>query len=155
MVPSDYSIGDLARHTGIKVATIRYYETVGLMPPPPRTEGNQRRYGKGALDRLNFIAHARAFGFSMEAVRHLLTIAAHPEQPCEDIDALVAERLVEVEMKISGLTRLRDELSDLLHTHDGGVVRECRIIEALSDHSACPPGHKHHGLTAELATVGK
>lgn len=155
MTPSDYSIGDLARRTGIKVATIRYYESVGLMPQPPRSEGNQRRYGRAALDRLNFIAHARSFGFSMEAVRNLLAIAAHPEQPCEDIDALVAERLAEVEMRISGLTRLRDELSDLLCTHEGGVVRECRIIEALSEHSACPPGHKHDVLAAELATVGK
>ncbi|RDE09974.1 MerR family transcriptional regulator [Pelagibacterium lacus] len=138
-----FSIGDLARRTGIKVPTIRYYESIGLMPEPDRTAGNQRRYGRDALDTLNFIAHARAFGFPMKSVHHLLDIAAHPERPCEDIDALVAERLIEVEMRISGLTRLRDELSGLLAGHEHGTVGECRIIEAFSDHSLCAPGHKH------------
>ena len=55
-------IGGLSRMTGVKVPTIRYYESVGLMPEPPRTEGNRRLYGPRAVDRLRFIRHARAWG---------------------------------------------------------------------------------------------
>ena len=53
----DYSIGELASETGVKVPTIRYYEGIGLLAAPPRTEGNQRRYDATALERLRFIAH--------------------------------------------------------------------------------------------------
>ena len=65
----DYSIGELASETGVKVPTIRYYEGIGLIDAPPRTEGNQRRYDRSALDRLKFIAHARSMGFPMDSLR--------------------------------------------------------------------------------------
>ena len=58
-------IGRAAEQTGVKVPTIRYYESIGLIPAPPRSEGNQRRYDRTARDRLRFIAHARAMGFPM------------------------------------------------------------------------------------------
>lgn len=51
----DLSIGELAERTGVKVPTIRYYEQIGLLRPPPRTEGKQRRYGEDATARLTFI----------------------------------------------------------------------------------------------------
>ncbi|MGN6100052.1 MAG: MerR family transcriptional regulator, partial [Devosia sp.] len=63
----DYAIGELSALSGVKVPTIRYYEEIGILPPPPRTDGNQRRYGEAALDRLRFIAHARSMGFPMES----------------------------------------------------------------------------------------
>ena len=62
--PSLYAIGALAKLSGTPVATIRYYEQSGLMPEPPRTSGRQRRYGPSHLERLQFIRHARALGFS-------------------------------------------------------------------------------------------
>src|SRR3954447_18184242 len=68
------SIGELGQRTGVKVPTIRYYEQIGLLPPPPRTEGQQRRYSEGAAARLNFIRHARDLGFEVEAIRELLAI---------------------------------------------------------------------------------
>ena len=67
-----HTIGTLARRTGTKVQTIRYYEQIGLMPEPGRTEGGQRRYGDAELDRLAFIRHARELGFPLEDVRALL-----------------------------------------------------------------------------------
>mgnify|MGYP002621776545 CR=1 FL=1 len=63
------AIGDLARRTGTKVQTIRYYEDIGLLAKPARTEGGQRRYDAAALDRLAFIRHARELGFGLDAVR--------------------------------------------------------------------------------------
>ena len=66
------TIGTLAKRTGTKVQTIRYYETIGLMPEPERTEGGQRRYSQAGLDRLAFVRHGRQLGFSLEAIRDLL-----------------------------------------------------------------------------------
>ena len=85
----DYAIGELARLSGVKIPTIRYYEGIGLLPAPPRTDGNQRRYDEGALDRLRFIAHAREMGFPMDSVKAMLRLSRHPDEPCEDLDALV------------------------------------------------------------------
>jgi len=137
----DYSIGELASETGVKVPTIRYYEGIGLLAAPPRTEGNQRRYDATALERLRFIAHARAMGFPMEELRVLLRIAGHRDAPCEDIDALVRGRLTEVEDRIRRLTALRTELTGMLQSHQHGTVADCRVVEVLSDHDHC--GHEH------------
>jgi len=137
----DYAIGELSALTGVKVPTIRYYEEIGLLAAPPRTEGNQRRYGEPALERLRFIAHARAMGFPMDSLKSMLRIAGHPEDPCDDIDRLVRERLVEVDERIARLTNLRAELTSMLESHAHGKVAECRVMEVLSDHDNC--AHEH------------
>ncbi len=137
----DYSIGELASETGVKVPTIRYYEGIGLLPVPARTEGNQRRYDGAALERLRFIAHARAMGFPMEELRAMLRIAGHRDAPCDDIDALVRARLDVVEERIARLTALRGELKGMLASHHHGTVADCRVVEVLSDHDHC--GHEH------------
>ncbi|HVX82342.1 MAG TPA: helix-turn-helix domain-containing protein [Devosiaceae bacterium] len=129
----DYAIGELSALSGVKVPTIRYYEEIGILPPPPRTDGNQRRYGEAALDRLRFIAHARSMGFPMESIRSMLRLARHPDEPCEDLDAIVADRLMEVEERISRLNGLRAELIGMLESHQHGRVADCRIVEVLSD----------------------
>ena len=76
---ADISIGELARRSGVKVATIRYYEQAGLAPVPVRTDGRQRRYGPAAVGRLNFIRNARELGFEVSAVRELLALSEQPQ----------------------------------------------------------------------------
>ncbi len=137
----DLAIGELSAETGVKVPTIRYYESVGLLDAPPRTEGNQRRYGRPALDRLRFIAHARSMGFPMDSLKAMLRLARHKEAPCADLDELARARLAEVDERIEKLTRLRGELSAMLDNHCHGTVADCRIIEVLSDHDECT--HEH------------
>jgi DNA-binding transcriptional MerR regulator len=137
----DYSIGELSTETGVKIPTIRYYEGIGLIDAPPRTEGNQRRYGPSALERLKFIAHARAMGFPMDSLKAMLRIAGHRDAPCADLDELVRDRLVEVDERIARLTALRGELSSMLASHHHGTVGECRIVEVLSDHECCSTEH--------------
>ena len=75
---ADISIGELARRSGVKVPTIRYYEQARLLPIPGRTEGHQRRYGRAAVGRLNFIRRARELGFEVSAVRELLALSEQP-----------------------------------------------------------------------------
>ena len=76
------TIGSLGKKTGTKVQTIRYYEQIGLMPEPGRTEGGQRRYTDAELDRLSFIHHGRQMGFPLNAIRELLELSDHPRQTC-------------------------------------------------------------------------
>lgn len=137
----DYSIGELAAETGVKVPTIRYYETIGLIEAPGRTQGNQRRYGRPELERLRFVAHARAMGFPMASLRAMLRLSRHAEAPCADVDALVRDRLAEVDERIARLTRLRGELSGMLENCRHGTVADCRIVEVLSDHEECATEH--------------
>ncbi|HEX4299041.1 MAG TPA: helix-turn-helix domain-containing protein [Devosia sp.] len=138
---ADYSIGELSAETGVKIPTIRYYEGVGLIDPPPRSAGNQRRYGEAARERLRFIAHARSMGFPMGSLRAMLRIAGHRDAPCADLDALVRGRLAEVDERIARLTALRAELSSMLADSRHGTVGECRVVEVLSDHAECTHPH--------------
>ncbi len=138
---TDYSIGDLSAHSGVKVPTIRYYEQIGLIDAPARTEGNQRRYGGAELDRLRFIAHARDMGFPMESLKSMLSLASRRDAPCARVDALVEQHLAEVDERIEQLTRLRGELAGMLTSNHHGTVAECRVVEVLSDHEHCSCEH--------------
>jgi len=137
----EFSIGELAAASGVKVPTIRYYEQIGLLDPPSRTQGNQRRYGLAARERLQFIAHARAMGFPMPSLKAMLRISRHREAPCADIDELVQGRLQEVDERIDRLTRLRKELASMLESCRHGTVADCRVVEVLSDHDECATDH--------------
>ena len=129
----DFAIGDVSRRTGIKVPTIRYYENVGLLEPPLRTEGKQRRYGPADIARLNFIRHSRALGFEINDIREMLSLSAQPEQPCDEIDSIARRHLSEVDRRISQLSALRGELQRMIEDCGRGKVCECRIIETLSE----------------------
>ena len=136
------SIGELSRRTAVKVPTIRYYEQVGLMPAPPRTEGQQRRYGQPEVSRLNFIRHARELGFEVEAIRELLAMSGNPDQSCAEADAIARRHLAEVERRIAQLTALRTELQRMVTECSHGRVGECRVIQVLGDHGEC--AHERH-----------
>lgn len=140
------SIGDAARRSGVKVPTIRYYEAVGLLPAPPRTEGNRRSFNPEDVRRLGFIRHARDLGFGLDAIRTLLALQAQPNQPCADADALARARLADVEGMIRRLTALKGELMAMIDSCDHRRVADCRVIEVLGDHSQCV--HTDHQETA-------
>ncbi|HDZ74530.1 MAG TPA: MerR family transcriptional regulator [Aurantimonas coralicida] len=139
------TIGTLARQTGTKVQTIRYYEQIGLMPEPGRTQGGQRRYGQDELDRLAFIRHARQLGFPLDAIRELLELADNPQQSCTDADSIAQRQLKQVEQRILRLQALKKELKRMIAECSGGSVAECRVLEVLRDHSECLTAHNEIG----------
>ena len=145
------TIGTLARRTGTKVQTIRYYEQIGLMPEPGRSEGGQRRYAEGDLDRLAFIRHSRQLGFPLEAIRELLDLSEHPARPCAEADAIAARQLKAVERKIARLQALQSELSRMVAECHGGAASRCRVLEVLKDHSECLTDHDQAEGVAERA----
>jgi DNA-binding transcriptional MerR regulator len=142
IMPAHLTIGRVAEAAGCKVQTIRYYEQIGLLPRPPRSEGNQRLYDQAVIDRLTFIRHARELGFPLGAIRDLLSLVDHPDQSCEAADAIARTQLREVEQRIERLQALKLELHRMIDQCAGGRIADCRVIEALSDHALCRPG-KH------------
>ncbi|WP_341987453.1 helix-turn-helix domain-containing protein [Azorhizobium sp. AG788] len=134
------SISRAAKASGVKSPTIRFYEQIGLLPPPPRTQGNQRAYSDGDVRRLAFIRHARELGFEIDAIRALLVLQDQPEQSCQAADEIARARLGDVERKIASLTALRKELERMVAGCAHGKVAECRVIEILADHGEC----RHH-----------
>lgn len=135
----EYSIGQLSAGSNVKVPTIRYYEQIGLLPEPARTNGNQRRYKQHHQQRLAFIRHSRELGFSLEAIRELLEMSDHPDQCCETVDAIARRGLDEVKNRIRRLNALKRELSRMIEGCAGGQVSDCKIIETLANasHEKC------------------
>ena len=130
---TSFAIGELARESGAKVVTIRYYESIGLMPVPARTTGNYRRYGRNARERLGFIRRCRDLGFTLDQVRDLLQLSSDKLMPCAHVKRIATEHRKAVAEKLADLKRLDQEL-ERLSTSCGGkcVIAECQIIEALS-----------------------
>lgn len=136
-------IGQLSKATGTHIETIRYYERIGLMPPPARTPSGYRSYADPHRDRLRFIRHSRDLGFTIEEIRSLLDLSDHPDRDCSDADRIASLHLEQVEQKINQLENLREELSRIVGRCRGGMAGDCRVIEALADHSYCE--HPHDG----------
>lgn len=139
----NFAIGELSVRTGVKIPTIRYYEQIGLVAAPPRSEGGQRRYGETEVERLNFIRHARELGFEVEDIRELLAMNEQPQASCHQADSIAKAHLIEVDRRIASLQALRGELSRMIEECGHGRVCDCRIIEALADHSLCRTEHRH------------
>lgn len=125
---SGFTIGELARRSGVHLETIRYYHRVGLLPVPPRGEAGPRRYGKEALERLVLIRRARKLTFSIAEIGRL--VAVHERRSgCAEAKAVTAARLAEVEREVSSMQGVCRELSEL--------VQRCDAIPA-ADGDPCP-----------------
>jgi len=143
------SIGELAAKTGTTVEAIRYYEKIGLLPPPARTAGNQRAYSRGLVDRLGYIRHSRELGFSLDSIRTLLSLVDRQPTWCDEVDAIAREHLVAIQSRIVRLRALEKEFKSMIASHQHGRITECRVIEVLADytHSQClTPDHGGTGI---------
>ena len=137
-----YSIGALSRQTGVKVPTIRYYEQTGLLSPPERTEGNQRRYTEKEAERLGFIKHARDLGFSIEAISSLIELQGHPDRSCAEATDIALAQLADVKSKIKRLKALERELTRISKSCAGDTVSgDCHVLASLADHKRCETEH--------------
>jgi len=136
------SIGDLAKRAQVKIPTIRYYESIGLIAPAERTEGNQRRYSIEGLERLSFIRHARELGFSIESISSLIILQEHPDRSCYEATKIAEVQLDKVQQKIKKLRLLEQELSRISTGCRGeGVSENCYVLSSLADHKLCDQEH--------------
>ena len=123
--------GVIAARTGVNIETVRYYERIGLLPPPPRSEGGHRIYDEDMLRRLNFIRRSRELGFTLNEVRGLLLLVDGGDYTCGEVESLTTEHLGEVRRKLADLKRLERVLREMVAGCQGGEVPECPVIEAL------------------------
>ncbi len=136
------TIGKLGARAGVKVPTIRYYEQIGLLAQAERSSGNQRLYSHKAMERLAFIRHSRDLGFTLEAIRDLLSLSDNPDQSCAAADAIARAQLAEVESRLARLRVLKAELERMVAQCAGGRIADCRVIEVLGDHALCRSDHR-------------
>ncbi|XOV84807.1 MAG: helix-turn-helix domain-containing protein [bacterium] len=137
-----FTIGEISKKVGVKVPTIRYYEKMGLLAAPSRSEGNQRRYSQTELERLGFIKHARDLGFSLQDIASLLELSSsNAHDNCSAIDALASGHLAQVRNRMSLLAELEKELMRIVSGCQSGTVDTCYVIESLAHHELCLGSH--------------
>lgn len=128
---SRIAIGRLSKDTGTNVETIRYYERIGLLPPPARSAGGYRLYRPDHLKRLNFVRRARVLGFSIDEIRTLLRLADERRRPCAEVRVVAEAHLTDVRAKIADLRRMERVLKTTVAGCAQGGRRDCPVIEAL------------------------
>ncbi len=128
-------IGELAKRTGVDAQTIRYYERIGLLPEPERTESRYRVYGDGDEARLRFVKNGRELGMTLAEVREVLTLRERAECPCGYVAETLAGHVRDIRRRIAELARFEREIEGLLgRTREQPVAESgepgyCRIIE--------------------------
>jgi len=130
---ADITIGELSKRTGVNIETVRYYERIGLMPNPARTEGGHRLFDGEQVKRLTFIARSRQLGFSLKEIRTLMSLVDQGDYSCDEVNALTRRHLDKVRAKIADLQRLAKTLEEISAKCDGGKAPECPIFDALYD----------------------
>lgn len=136
-----YKIGQLAKLADVTPDTIRYYEKQQMMDHEIRTEGGFRLYSRNDLQRLRFIRYGRQLGFSLEAIRELLSIRIDPEHhTCQESKNIVQTRLQEVESMIAELQHMQRSLTRLNDACCGTAHSSvyCSILEALEKGALAP-----------------
>jgi MerR family mercuric resistance operon transcriptional regulator len=131
-------IGALSKRTGCNVETIRYYERIGLMPPPGRSEGGHRLYAEAQARRLGFIRRTRQLGFTLDEVRTLLKLVDGGRYTCAQVKRITVHHLQGVRDKVADLRRIERVLREMAAQCDGGRVPKCPVIDALFDDRSSP-----------------
>ena len=127
----DFSIGEIAQRTGVHIETVRYYEKVGLLRPPPRTEGGHRLYADDHLKRIIFIRRSRELGFTLDDIRNLLGLV-EGGYTCGEVQKAAMDHLRVIRRKITDLRRMEWTLAKTAASCEGGADPACPIIDVLS-----------------------
>lgn len=140
--PTDLKIGTLAERTGTTTPTIRYYESVGLLPRANRQGGGQRRYGEADVRRLTFIRRCREFGFTVAQVQTLAGLVEDPSRCCTEARDIAAVHLGTVQAKIAELRALERMIAAFVHRCDtscaGGPGPACVPLAQLGHQATAP-----------------
>lgn len=124
-------IGELSKHTGVHIETIRYYERIGLTPEPSRAANGYRQYDDDHLKILNFIRRSRELGFTLEEIRGLLRLVDGGDATCDQVRTITLQHATDIGGKLADLNRMRKALLAMAAECEGGEVPECPILETL------------------------
>jgi MerR family mercuric resistance operon transcriptional regulator len=125
------TIGKVSEKTGCNIETIRYYERIGLLRKPPRSTGGHRLYGDTDIQRLTFVRRSRDLGFTLDAVKNLLSYIDGGDYTCAEIKIIAVDHLAEVRSKLAELKRLERGLKDMIASCEGDDLIDCPILDAL------------------------
>lgn len=129
-------IGEVASRAGLPVKTVRYYADIGLAPPSARTQAGYRDYSEEDLRRLRFVRQSRAFGFSVEECRELLSLYSDHSRASADVKRIAEAKVAELDRRMLELRALRDELSGLAARCQGDARPDCPILAGLAGEGA-------------------
>lgn len=107
------TIGKIAKKVGVGVETIRFYEREGLIEQPKKYKSGFRQYSKFTADRILFIKASKELGFSLKEIKEILTLRISADTKCEDIEAMAAIKIKDVNEKIRQLTEIKETLEQL------------------------------------------
>ncbi|MFT3756738.1 MAG: heavy metal-responsive transcriptional regulator [Pseudoxanthomonas sp.] len=148
--PTSFTIGALAKQSGVAIDTIRYYEREGLLPPPSRRASGFREYDDSTIERVRFIRRAKDLGFSLDEIRDLLALEHDRTHGVKEIKQRASKRLREMDERIRQLTEMRDSLARLVDACPGDGEPECCPIlsnihgaESASKPAPCCHGNDH------------
>jgi len=127
-----FYIGEVAKSTGVKIETIRYYEREGILQPPQRGQNGYRLYTAAHIERLMFVKRCRALGFSLQETRALLSLSDSKTRTCRQISTIAETKLRDVRAKIADLKRMESVLKDYVDVCPGDATADCPIVAALS-----------------------
>ena len=145
-------IGEASAASGCHLETIRYYERVGLLAPPERTEGGYRQYADSDVQRLRFITRGRELGFSLDEIRSLLALADDAALSCSDVDRLARQHLDDIRARVRELNRMARELERTIEGCQGKRRGQCLILDALR---ASPPTRRGNALPVRAGRVAR
>lgn len=134
-------IGELSRRAGVSTQAIRYYEQIGLLDEPQRSQSDYRLYTAADVERLGFIKKAKLFDLSLAEIRELIDLRVEGIRPCERLMDLVKQRISELDRRIEDMVAFRADLAcryERASLADKQQLdgRICGIIEAPP--SPCP-----------------
>ncbi len=134
------TVGKLAKAAGVNSETVRFYERVGILPPPEKSASGYRVYTEQSVKRLQFVCRAKALGFSLEEIKGLLALYQKPDTDCEVICEQAQLKCKDIEQRIADLTRIKDALKKLEKDCPGGnkSLDECTITQCLNSELALP-----------------
>lgn len=138
-------IKTLADAASVSVDTIRYYEKQGLLPEPERGENGYRLYSPVAIEQLRFIKKSQSLGFSLNEIKHLMTISAKADGDMAEVKALTDSKIATVKEKVEELNELLGQLQQLSAACEGeGSLEDCPIWSCLTN-TAKPNGTSSNG----------
>lgn len=127
-----FSIGQVARLSGVGVETVRFYEREGLLEKPVRRISGYRQYAEEVVKQIRFIKRTQQLGFSLKEIRELLTLRVDTETSCEQVKERTTAKLTEVEQKMAELQRMRQALLQVASLCNGeGPKSRCPMLDAL------------------------
>ena len=125
-------IRQLAAHTGVPDKTIRYYEDIGLLPPPQRSANGYRVYGTDDIERLVFIRRCKALHIPLADMKKLVALKADQTGPCAEVDRIIRNQLDEVQHRLQELQALQQTLETLSTSCQNDTVSSCAILKKLT-----------------------